>query len=214
MKQHGITLMGLGDGTAIGLTREARDWLAQIDGLFLRTENLAMVHHLSTSHTLVAFDELLISVPSNPNDLDQLVDRIFSAALAQNGVTYAVPGHPLIADLTCSRIIQRANEASIPVHVIAGNTLLDAAMQNLPLAFAASQITMVDALDLQVNGCHSFSSSQPVLILNVPIGSKNSTLIDGLLTIYPKDHPFYCLPYTGSLHDQVLPTTLGQIVLY
>ncbi len=211
MKQHGITLVGLGDGTHAGLTQEALDWLAQVDEIYLRTENLAMVHDISASHALVAFDELLIPTPTNPDGLDQLVDQILAAAVAQNGVTYAVPGHPLIADLTCSRIIQRANAASIPVRVIAANVLLDAAVRKLPLNFAASQITMVDTLDLQMNGCHSFSPSQPVLILNAPDADATSVLKEDLLNIYPAEHLLYRLPYVELSLDEVGPTELCQI---
>ena len=58
-KNHGITLLGLGPGDPNLITREAWDWLAGLEFLYLRTKDHPAVASLPAHLRLVSFDDII-----------------------------------------------------------------------------------------------------------------------------------------------------------
>ncbi len=211
MEKSGITLLGLGTGSLGELSQETIDGLAGVEQIYLRTAYLPLAEELKTTHLLHAFDDLLSDIPFDQDVVEKIADTIIASASDTGKVTYAVPGHPLIADLTCTEIIRKAKEQNITVRIIAGKSLLDEMMALLPLEFSGGQITVVDMLKLQLESFHTCPPSQPMVILNAVGENIGSVLKAGLSSIYPLDHRLAVIDFMQPIEDRLIQTRLETL---
>ena len=104
---HPITIVGMGPGDPDLLTRAAWAALEAAPQVYLRTKRHPTVALLdATGRSYHAYDHLY----DRQEDFDTLYDEIVDdlVARAQEGpVTYAVPGHPLVAESTVQRLLKR-----------------------------------------------------------------------------------------------------------
>jgi len=141
----GITLIGLGPNNRRLWTLAAADLLGQVNEIYART-----VHHPSLADvraTIRGFDDLL----AQTNDLDeasqQIAAQIVLLAQRDQGVVYAVPGHPTTDDVTVPFIQHLAQTKNLPVAIIPGLSLLETAQNLLPGDRQAGW-QIVDAADI------------------------------------------------------------------
>ncbi|MBG0786911.1 MAG: hypothetical protein H0S79_17585, partial [Anaerolineaceae bacterium] len=125
LPDSGITLMGLGPGDIGSLTRDAWDWILSIDTLYIRTMAHPVVEALPNGLELIGFDEILDLEGDQDGAVSTVVDTILNLGLQPGGVTYAVPGHPLVGEATCEAILRRAKLVNIPCRVIDGLSFLE-----------------------------------------------------------------------------------------
>ena len=81
-------------------------------------------------------------------------------------MTYAVPGHPFIAESTGPEIARRAKEMGIPVRVIEGLSFIEPVCSALGID-PFPHLTLVDALELGRLHTPSFPPDQPALIAQI-----------------------------------------------
>ena len=124
LPEFGITLMGLGPGDIGSLTREAWDWILSIDTLYIRTMAHPIVDALPNGLALIGFDDIL-DQHEEEDAVSTVVETILNLGLQPGGVTYAVPGHPLVGEATCEAILRRAKQREIPCRVIDGLSFLE-----------------------------------------------------------------------------------------
>lgn len=202
MDQKGIVLLGLGPGDPGLLTREALDWLQQINELYVITKNHPAITSLPDKVSCNSFDTLFGSdlLPEQVNE--EIILTILKLGERTQGVTYAVSGHPLTANVTCAGILQRARFAGIPVRIIAGISLVEPTLQALSLD-SQTQITLIDALSLSKKNTPSFPPSQNVLITQVASSKIASQVMSILLTVYPENHKVALLHGVGTKNELV-----------
>ena len=210
MDQKGIVLLGLGPGDLRLLTREALEWIEQVDEIYLRTKNHPVATLLPDKISCHSFETELDPDLSAEQVNEKIILTILELGEQPHGVTYAVPGHPMTADVTCSGIIQRARAVGIPVKIIAGVSLLEPTLQALSLD-PQTQITLIDALALTKLDTPSFPPSQPVLITHVASPDTVSRLMSILLTVYPKRHKVDLVHDVGTENELVEHFPLGEI---
>ena len=117
METSGITILGLGPGGAELLTLQAWNWLEGIPELYLRTSEHPAVSGLPSHITIHSFDDVYKKKDSFELVYEEIIDRILELGKRPEGVTYAVPGHPFVAEATCPEIMKRARKIGIPVTV-------------------------------------------------------------------------------------------------
>jgi len=143
-----LTLLGLGPGDPALLTRAALDHLESIDTLVLRTRIHPTVEHLPARLRLESFDDLY----EQSNDFETIyrtIAEILTARVrAGESVTYAVPGHPLIAEATTRRLLASAREEALATRIIAGLSFVEPVCEALGLDPFAQGLQLLDALDL------------------------------------------------------------------
>ncbi len=197
-----IVLLGLGPGTAASLTREAWTWLEQIDTLFLRTNHHPTVAGLPTHLTLHSFDDLYNSLDSFEDVYDRIVEKILSLAEAKSGVTYAVPGHPFIAEATSPEIAKRAKATGLSVRVIDGLSFLSPTLTLLGVD-PLPEMTLADAITLSMAQTPGFPPSYPALVAQIYSKAIASDVKLTLMTVYPDEHPVQLVHGAGT-SDAVL----------
>jgi tetrapyrrole methylase family protein / MazG family protein len=207
--QAGITLLGLGPGDPAMLTRQAWDWLAGIDRLYLRTSQHPTVAHLPVHLVLESFDHLY----ERYDDFAQVYEAIVEAVLALGNVapvTYAVPGHPFIAEATCPEIARRAAAAGIPVQVIDGLSFLEPTCRALGMD-PFPGLMLADAMEIALRQTPGFPPSAPALIAQIYDRDVAAELKLTLMAAYPDEHPVRLVHAAGTKDGRVEDLPLHAI---
>ena len=194
---QGITLLGLGPGDPGALTREAWDWLSGIETLYLRTNQHPVIESLPGGLRLVSFDDIYEKSDSFTNVYDSIVEKILLLGQAQAGVTYAVPGHPFVAEETCPEIFRRANEAGLPVRVIDGLSFLEPTFSALGFD-PFPNLVLADAMGLSLRQTPEIPPSSPTLIAQIYSRSVASDVKLTLMSAYPDEHPVRLVHGAGT----------------
>ena len=123
-----IIILGLGPGGWDLLTLEARDVLATAGEVYLRTSIHptvpALREHLPDLR-LESFDSYYERNASFADVYRDISERVLELAMRPQGVVYAVPGHPLIAETTVQLIRAAALERAIPLRIVAGLSFIE-----------------------------------------------------------------------------------------
>lgn len=209
-KQVGITLLGLGPGDPDLLTRSAWDWLQRLQEIYVRTRHHPTVAGLPDNVEVHSFDDLY----DQGERFDEVYERIITTVLdlgkRAQGVTYAVPGHPFVAEATCPEISRRARESGIPVRVIEGLSFLEPTYTALGID-PFPHTTLVDALDLVALHVPPFPPDQPALIGQVYSREVASDVKLTLNAVYPDTHPVRLVHGAGTSRQVVEELMLYEI---
>jgi tetrapyrrole methylase family protein / MazG family protein len=143
-----ITILGLGPGAPGALTTEARAHLEQITTLILRTRIHPTVAHLPSHLQLESFDALYESAVAFEAIYQQIATELVDRAAAGEAITYAVPGHPLVAEATTRQVRWRAAAHDVPVRIIAGLSFIEPVCEVLDLDPFEHGLQLIDALEV------------------------------------------------------------------
>ncbi len=193
----GITLLGLGPGDPAALTRQAWDWLNTIDKLILRTTHHPSVASLPAHLNLESFDELYERMDSFEAVYATIVDRIITLGRTTS-VTYAVPGHPFVAEATCPEIARLAVAADIPLRVIDGLSFIEPTFAALGLD-PFPELVLSDAIEISQRQTPGFPPSEPVLIAQIYDRDVASQVKLTLMVAYPDEHPVRLVHAAGTV---------------
>jgi tetrapyrrole methylase family protein / MazG family protein len=206
----GITLLGLGPGDPGQLTRQAWDWLNQIDEVVLRTRQHAAVASFRDGLKVSSFDDLYERNESIGTVSEQIVQQVLALGGRSQGVTYAVPGHPMIADATGPEIWRRAKEEGIAVRLIEGLSFIEPVVSALGIN-PMPHCTMVDALELATLHHPSFPPDQPAFVAQIYNQQVAANVKLTLNAVYPDEHPVRLVHATGTLQPLVEDLKLFEI---
>ncbi len=201
---NGITIVGLGPGKAENLTVEAWQWLEGVDKVYLRTLEHPSAAGIPPNVQKVSFDELYRKSTTLEEVYREIVETILTLGRQPGGVTFAVPGHPFIAEATCVEIVMKARKAGIPVRIIEGISLLEPVCRALEID-PFPQMAIIDALEFS-GFCHPpFPPSQPVLVAQVYSNMVASEVKLVLMAVYPDDYRVRLVHYAGT-EEQIVET--------
>lgn len=206
----GITLLGLGPGNPEQLTREAWDILSSAREIWLRTRQHPTVAAIPASVILHSFDDLYEDGESFDQVYDSIVEKVLELGRRPDGVVYAVPGHPFVAETTCPRIARLAPEEGLAVHVVEGLSFLEPAFSALGLD-PYPRITLFDAMELSTAHVPAFPPDTPVLIAQIYSRLVASEVKMTLNAIYPDGHPVRLVHAAGTQDELVEEIRLYEI---
>lgn len=198
----GITLLGLGPGDAGLLTRQAWQVLEGAEVVYLRTRQHPATGQLPKSLRIQSFDELYDEAESFEAVYEGIVQRVLELGREPEGVLYAVPGHPFVAEATAPEIARRAREEGIPVRVVEGLSFLEPTCSALGLD-PFPQTALVDALEIAAWHVPSFSPSAPALIAQMYSRQVASDVKLTLMSLYPDEHPVCLVHAAGTAQQRV-----------
>lgn len=193
----GITLLGLGPGDPFLLTRQAWEILQQAKEIYLRTRLHPVVTGFPAHLEVHSFDHLYEQSESFAQVYSAIVDEVLALGARPQGVIYAVPGHPCVAESTGPEILRRAREAGLPVRVVEGLSFLE------PVCSALGQdlfphASLVDALDLASAHVPPFPPSAPAVIAQIHSQAIASEVKLTLMSLYPDEHSIVLLHAAGT----------------
>jgi tetrapyrrole methylase family protein/MazG family protein len=211
MTEHtDIIIVGLGPGDPQLLTREAWELLANIEEIHLRTRQHPTVAGFPDHLKIFSFDDYYRDGVSFPEIYEQILREVMGLGRREQGVVYAVPGHPLVAEATTTAILNQAEREGLSTRVIAGLSFLEpvfTALQIDPLP----RTLILDALDLASLHHPPFPPDCPALIAQLYSPRVASELKLTLMTVYPDEHPVTLIHQAGTSEQQVEKVPLYQI---
>ncbi len=158
----GITIVGLGPGPSDDWTRAAFNRLHQAEEVVLRTARHPSAADIPAK--TITFDTWY----EQSDDMDQIHDRMAAEVIRlggrEEGVVYAVPGHPGIDEPTVPRIQALALDRGLPVRIIPGLSLLEAVFTALKVR-ALPELQLADAALIAGRHHPPLGPDRPALVL-------------------------------------------------
>ncbi len=137
----GLTVVGLGPAGANYLLAAARDALESASVRFVRTRRHPTVAELEADGmTFQSFDDVYDAAPDLESAYARMVDTLVAAA-AQDGVVYAVPGNPAVAERTVALLHDRG----LAFDVVPGLSFAELAWARVGVDPMAREARVVDA---------------------------------------------------------------------
>jgi tetrapyrrole methylase family protein/MazG family protein len=193
----GITLLGLGPGDPAKVTREAWDILSSVDQVWVRTKHHPIVANLPPALKIHSFDALYESGNSYNQVYLSIVNKVLELGKSPEGVVYAVPGDPFVAEATCPEIAKLARTMGLPIKIVNGLSFLEpvfAAMNFDPFP----HLILLDAIELSQEHFPAFPPDMPVLVAQVYSRLVAAEVKMTLNTIYPDEHPVRLVHAAGT----------------
>lgn len=191
MNTSGITLLGLGPGSAELLTRQAWDLLLQTSELFIQ----------SSQHPALA--ELPPTINVQRLEDGQTVERLLELARRPKGVVFGVPGNPLAANPLAAEVARRAREEGMSVQVVAGMGFLEPTCAALGVDLLP-QTTVVDVGEVLRFHTPSFPPHVPALITGLTAQTNLQRLQAILGHVYPDTHSLHLVDASGGVRGLTL----------
>lgn len=208
--RSGIVLLGLGPGDPALLTRQAWEWLQNTSQVYVRTSQHPTIAGFPAGVEVLSFDHLYEQSERFDDVYEKIISHVLELGIRPQGVTYAVPGHPFVAEATCPEIARRARKAGIPVKVIEGLSFIEPTVTALGID-PFPHLTLLDALELAALHTPPFPPDQPVLIGQIYSREVASDVKLTLNAVYPDMHPVRLVHAAGTPQQVVEELNLYEI---
>lgn len=205
----GVTIVGLGPGDPRLLTLQAQEWLQETSEIYLRTRQHPATAAIPATK-IRSFDNYYENGDSFAEVYEKIVQKVIELGARPQGVTYAVPGHPLVAEATCPEVIRRAGKAGLKVQVIDGLSFLEPAFKVLGIE-PFPRIALYDALELGAQHHPCFPPDFPVLIAQIYSREIAARVKLTLSTVYPDKYPVKMVHAAGTEQETVEEMDLHAI---
>ncbi len=206
----GITILGLGPGSPGQLTREAWDVLSQAGEVWLRTGQHPTVSGLPASVEIHTFDDLYEQHVSFDEVYAAIVSKVLELGRRPEGVIYAVPGHPFVAERTSPEIARIARDEGLGLRLVEGLSFMEPTCSALGLD-PFPHTALVDALALGSGCVPPFPSDSPALIAQIYSKLTASEVKLALTSVYPDQHPVRLIHAAGTKGQLVEDLHLFEI---
>lgn len=188
-----ITILGLGPGAPSYLTQEAKALLETATEVYLRTKEHPAVAALPGHLVVHSFDYIYRREETFPAVYEAIAQEVLALGWRPQGVLYAVPGHPLVAEATVQRLLALAKEAGLPLRIVAGLSFLEPVCTALGLDPLAQGLQLLDATALLPTAAFAPASpivpTYPLLLAQLYGQRVAATAKLALLEVYPPEHP-------------------------
>nr|MBN1229942.1 nucleoside triphosphate pyrophosphohydrolase [Anaerolineae bacterium] len=204
-----VVCVGLGPGDAGLITRRAWEVLKDAETVYLRTRKHPVVPQLPQGPVYLSFDDLYDSLESFSAVYKTIVEHLISKAL-EGLVVYAVPGDPMVAEETVTRLALACKEQEIPFKVVSGISFIEPALAAVG-ADAVPGLQLLDALELGEMYHPPINPDHPALIAQLYSRQVASDVKLTLMNQYPDNHPVTLVSAAGTDEQGVRQIPLYEI---
>ncbi|OLO27423.1 nucleoside triphosphate pyrophosphohydrolase [Alkalihalophilus pseudofirmus] len=203
-----ITVIGLGAGELAQLSLGTYQVLKKADPLFLRTEKHPVIDELKNeSFKYTSFDAEYEKHERFEDVYRSIVDILLAQLDNQQEITYAVPGHPLVAEETVQLLLKEGKERDIDVEIQGGQSFLD------PM-FNALQIDPIDGCQI-VDGTQlkrdQIQIRQHIIICQVYDAFIASEVKLTLMDLLPDDYEVKVATAVGTSMESIITCPLYEL---
>lgn len=204
---HPITIIGLGAGDLEQLSVGTYRKLKKASSIIARTDQHPVIAELREEGiSIESFDTIYEQHNDFQSVYEEIVERLLMMSQEQT-VTYAVPGHPLVAEQTVQLLIEKEQQGLVTLNIEGGNSFLD------PI-FAALRIDPIEGFQL-LDGTDmsrdDVQMTQHILIGQVYDAFVASEVKLSLMDKYPYDHPVTIVTAAGSANEQLTTIPLFEL---
>ncbi|CAM3987370.1 nucleoside triphosphate pyrophosphohydrolase [Alkalicoccus chagannorensis] len=200
-----IRIYGLGAGDLNQLPLGVYRALMQEEHVYVRTADHPVLEELKAeglnSHS---FDTVYEQYDTFEEVYPVIAEKVMAAASEKGEAAYAVPGHPLTAEMTVQLLLR---QPVADVEIIGGQSFLDAVFTSLQVdpndGFQLLDGTALDPADIVM--------TQHVLISQVYDAVSAGNVKLSLMERYPDDYPVTVVTAAGSSAEQVVSIPLYEL---
>ncbi|HEY88620.1 MAG TPA: nucleoside triphosphate pyrophosphohydrolase [Thermoflexia bacterium] len=205
-----ITIVGLGPGGAQYLTREAWQVLTGADEIWLRTLHHPGIEELPERIPLFTFDACYEEEATFEQVYMRIVTEVLELGRREQGVIYAVPGHPLVGESAVLQILRDARAAGISTQVVAGISFIEQVLTALEVD-ALNGLQIMDALAVMALQHPPLNPDFPALIGQIYSQAVASELKMTLMNQYPDEHEVVLVDGAGTTAQQLRRLPLYEL---
>lgn len=210
IENYQITILGLGPGGAHLLTRQAWEELEKVNEIYLRTNRHPAVVNLPSHLSIHSFDDLYQRAGDFSTVFQTIVDTVIEMGKRSQGVLYAVPGHPFVAEATTPAILKRALQEGMRIQVIEGISFLEPLFTALKLD-PLPGLTIIDALELATVHYPLFPPHYPAIIAQLYSRQVAADIKLTLMEVYPAEHEVNLVHNAGTHQQRIESCRLYEI---
>lgn len=204
---HQITVIGLGAGDFEQLPMGVYKTLKNARKIYVRTEDHPVLDELKTEGVeFESFDSIYEKHDEFLPVYEEIVATLKDYA-AHDDVIYAVPGHPLVAEMTVELLINEEKNGNVTLKIEGGQSFLDA-------VFATLKIDPIDGFQL-VDGAtfsiHHVNMYNHLLIAQVYDQFSASEVKLTLMEKYDAEYPVTIVTAAGSKQESVVTVPLFEL---
>jgi tetrapyrrole methylase family protein/MazG family protein len=160
--------------------------------------------------TTHSFDDLYENGDSFEQVYDAIVEKVLALGRRPQGVIYAVPGHPFVAETTGPKIARLARDEGLATTIIEGLSFLEPTFAALGLD-PYPRVTLFDAMELSMAHVPVFPPDIPVLVAQLYSRLVASEVKMTLNSAYPNEHPVQLVHAAGTKDELVEDLKLYEI---
>ncbi len=205
-----ITIVGLGPGDPRFLTAEAAQVLSQASEIYLRTRQHPVVSALPGHAEIHSFDSFYETAETFEALYRAIAERVLELGAREQGVIYAVPGHPLVGETTVTLILSGARERSLHVRLVDGLSFMEPILSALHLD-ALDGLQLADAMDVAAQHSPLLDPDRPALLGQLYSRQVASDVKLTLMNVYPENHPVTIIRAAGTQEEQVQTLPLEDL---
>lgn len=206
MKQT-ITILGLGAGDLNQLPLGVYKKLLKAESLFLRTKEHPVVEELELEGLKYQSYDYIYEENDVFNDVyEKIVENLMQEAETKD-ITYAVPGHPLVAEKTVQLLLEKKKQQLINVQVEGGQSFLDPLFTSLGID-PVEGFQFLDGLAFEED---ELQLTQHIIISQVYDNMVASHVKLTLMEQLPDDYPVYIVTAAGSQNEVVQEVPLFEL---
>lgn len=210
MNLPSITIIGLGPGDPSLLTRQVWELLGQVNEIYVRTQRHPAIGGLPSHLRVYSFDSFYNRSNSFEAVYQQISERVIELGKRPNGVVYAVPGHPFVAEATTPAILRLAQDEGLSVKVLEGISFIEPILTALAID-PLPNLLILDALEIAASHVPQFPPNLPVLIAQLYSRQVAADVKLTLMEVYPPDHQVRLVHQAGTTAVKVETLNLYEI---
>ncbi|MDF2607608.1 MAG: nucleoside triphosphate pyrophosphohydrolase [Bacillales bacterium] len=202
-----ITVIGLGASDLNQMPIGTYKMLKEEKNLYLRTKDHPVIGELiNEGVTFTSFDDIYEKHSEFSDVYDEIVITLISESIDKN-IVYAVPGHPLVAEMTVKMLIDYEGCNKFDLEIRGGQSFLDAMFSSLRID-PIEGFQFLDATDFNKN---DINFKNHLIFCQVYDKFIASNLKIELLEVLPYDYVVKVVIGAGSSEEKIYEVTLEEL---
>ncbi len=205
----GITIVGLGPGDSQYWTRVAYALLNEANEVYLRTNRHPSVADIGAK--IYSFDPIYQQAGDRSQAHRQVAAEVVRLGQRDTGVIYAVPGHPILDEVTTPFIRTLAEAQHVPVTIVPGLSLLAATVMALELDPSSPNLQITTASQFASFHHPPLAPDQPALVTSLSNQTLATQVKQVLLNAYATDFVVTLVQIAGTQAERVWSCTVAEL---
>ena len=202
-----IKIVGLGAGDLAQLPLGVYRAIKNAKSLFLRTKEHPAVKELEEEGlTFTSFDAIYEKHDRFEEVYEEICMFLLEAA-SNEDITYAVPGHPLVAERTVQLLLEQATEHNVSIEIGGGQSFLDGLFQSLKID-PIDGFQLLDGTALKIE---EIELKHHIIIGQVYDRFIASEVKLSLMELLPYDYDIYIVTAAGSKEESIQQVPLFEL---
>ena len=197
-----ITIVGLGPGNPQQLTLEAHSALCEAREVHVRTARHPTIAHLPEHLVINSFDHIYEEQDQFSQVYDEITSQVLALAQREDGVCYAVPGDPMVAEATVQRLLSEAAKLGLPLRIVSGLSFVEPTLAALGIDLLEG-LQILDATEVSIRHHPPLNPDLPALLGQLYSRAIASDVKLTLMNLYPDDHLVHLVTAAGTPDQQV-----------